>query len=311
VTLDEVELIIPNATLGQGLINNYTKPTPVSRRNIYVHAPYEVPPQRVGRLILDAIADSWGVLTQPPPSVITNGFDERGVQYWVRFFTVEFGKRDLVDGGVRDRIWYALQRNGIAIPPPLRSVTWNRGPHAAEAATRNRIAQREVALRCVDLFRPLPEESLERLARLADTRLFGANEVILRQGDPGDELFILVRGHVSVIVEQADGSRLRAPDLGPGSFFGEMSLLTGAPRTATVTALEECELLVVCKFAFREILEASPELAWRICQVMADRRVNQARLDGDNRERQEFSNLVDSTPSGLLKVIKQFFALRD
>src|SRR5262249_33393205 len=154
---------------------------PYCRRSVYVNAPYDVPPQRVQRVILEAIAGAWGVLDQPPASVVTNAFDERGVQYWVRFFTVELGKRDLVDGGVRDRIWYALQRNGIAIPPPLRDVTWHQGRQDPEALTKNRTAQREVALRCVDLFRPLAEASLERLAQLAETRLFAANEVILRQ----------------------------------------------------------------------------------------------------------------------------------
>src|SRR5262249_13613876 len=159
-----------------------------------------------------AIADAWGVLEQPAPSVVTNGFDERGVQYWVRFFTVEFGKRDLVDGGVRDRIWYALQRSGIAIPPPLRDVTWHQGRQDPDVVTKNRIAQREIALRCVDLFRPLEEESLERLAQIAETRLFAAKEVILRQGDQGDELFIILRGHVAVSVRQSDGTEVRAPD---------------------------------------------------------------------------------------------------
>jgi small-conductance mechanosensitive channel len=311
VTLDEVELIIPNATLGKAQINNFTKPDAYSRRSVYVNAPYDVPPQRVQQIILDAIADSWGVLDQPPPSVVTNAFDERGVQYWVRFFTVEFGKRDKVDGGVRDRIWYTLQRSGIAIPPPLRDVTWHQGRQGPEVLTQNRIAQREVALRCVDLFRLLKEENLERLAQLVEARLFAANEVILRQGDRGDELFILLRGHVEISLQQPDGTRRRMPDLGPGSFFGEMSLLTGAPRTATVAALEECELLVVGKFAFREILEATPELAWRICQVMADRRVNEAKQDGEVRTSQGAVEPAEATSSGLLRMIKQFFALRD
>jgi CRP-like cAMP-binding protein len=216
-----------------------------------------------------------------------------------------------VDGGVRDRIWYALQRQGIPIPPPARAVTWHRGSHGPDAAARNRIAQREVALRCVDLFRPLSQENLVRLAQLAETRLFAANEVIIRQGDPGDEMFILLGGQVSVTLQQADGTGRRAADLGPGSFFGEMSLMTGAPRTATVTALEECELLVVCKFAFREILEATPELSWRICQVMAERRVRQAQQDGDARDRPETDPLAEETSSGLLNLIRQFFALRD
>lgn len=308
MTLDEVELIIPNATLGKAQIANYTKPTAVSRRSVYVNAPYDVPPQKVNRIIVRAIADAWGVLSHPPPTVVTNGFDERGVQYWVRFFTVEFGKRDLVDGGVRDRIWYALQRNGIPIPPPAQAITWTRTPHDTKGTAHKRLSEREEALRCVDLFRLLSEENLARLAGLAQTRLFAPGEVIVRQGEVGAELYILVRGHVCVLVEQEDGHHLRAAELGPGSFFGEMSLMTGAPRTATVTTIGECELLVVGKLAFREVLEATPELSRRISEVMAERIAHQARLNGDARDRRDRGE-DDST--GLLNRIRQFFALRD
>jgi small-conductance mechanosensitive channel len=139
VTLDAVEIVIPNATLGQGWIVNYTRPRKFSRRSVYVNAPYDVPPQRVQRIILDALPGSFGVLTDPPPSVVTNAFDERGVQYWVRFFTVEFDKRDRVDGGARDRIWYALERQGIAIPAPQRDVRMeDTSEEAAAARSRGR-----------------------------------------------------------------------------------------------------------------------------------------------------------------------------
>jgi CRP-like cAMP-binding protein len=190
-------------------------------------------------------------------------------------------------------------------------VVWSRGGTAPDAAGRNRIAQREVALRCVDLLRPLSQENLERLARLVENRLFAAHEVIIRQGEPGEEMFILLRGLVSVEVEQEGGNRVRAADLGPGSFFGEMSLMTGAPRTATVTALEECELLVVCRVAFREILEATPELSWRICQVMAERRVRQTQIGGEAAGAEGQDAAPETTTSGLFNRIRQFFALRD
>lgn len=310
VTLDEVELIIPNATLGKAQIANYTKPTNVSRRSVYVHAPYDVPPQRVNRIILKAIGDAWGVLSQPPPSVVTNAFDERGVQYWVRFFTTEFGKRDLVDGGVRDRIWYALQRHGIAIPPPAQAITWTRNVHDGAAAARGRLAEREEALRCVDLFRLLSPEHLAQLARRAQSRLFAPGEAIVKQGDAGAELFVLVRGHVCITVDQDDGQQLQAGELGPGSFFGEMSLMTGAPRTATAAAIGECELLVVDKLAFREVLEATPHLSERISQIMAERLARQAKLNGDARDRRG-QDEPEVSFAGLLGRIKQFFALRD
>src|SRR5262249_19609877 len=122
VTLDEVEISVPNATLAKAPITNFTQPTPVARRSVYVFAPYSVPPLQVHRIILDAIRDAPGLVAEPAPSVVTNQFGEYGIEYWVRYYTDQFDKRDRVDGGVRDRIWYALRRADVEIPYPHRTI---------------------------------------------------------------------------------------------------------------------------------------------------------------------------------------------
>jgi small-conductance mechanosensitive channel/CRP-like cAMP-binding protein len=275
VTLDEVEVTVPNGTLGQGFITNFTKPRPYSRRSVYVHAPYDVPPQQAHRLILAAIADAWGVLREPPPSVVTHTFDERGVQYWVRFFTEEYAKRDRVDGGVRDCIWYALHRAGVGIPGPLRTVTLR--PPAEPPPGEDPADRRERALRPLDLFGDLSADDLGRLARLSATRLYAPGEVVVRQGEPGEAMFVILRGRVAVTVAHAGTPKLDVNELGPGAFFGEMSLLTGARRSATVQAVEECELVVIGAATFRQLLAASPDLAERVHRTVAER---QAHLGG-------------------------------
>jgi small-conductance mechanosensitive channel/CRP-like cAMP-binding protein len=308
VTLDAVEIIIPNATLGQGHIVNFTKPRKFSRRSLYIHAPYDVPPQRVQQIILDALEGAWGVLTDPPPSVVTHGFDERGVQYWVRLFTVEFDKRDKVDGGARDRIWYALHRHGIAIPAPQREILLEEaGDETAATREQERLTARRMnALRCVDFFAPLGEDCLGRLAGLARTRLYGDGETVIRQGTPGEELFIIQQGEVAILLDRAGSNPVEVARLGPRSFFGEMSLLTGEPRTATVRATRPCELLVVDKLAFAQMLDSFPELLERITEVIANRQAGltskrDEAIAADGHEEHERGARV------LLKRIREFF----
>lgn len=274
ITLDEVEVIVPNGTLGTGRITNFTKPLPLSRRSAYVHAPYDVPPRRVHQVILTAIADAWGVLKIPPPSVVTFAFDDRGVQYWIRFFTVEFGSRDRVDGGVRDCIWYALNRAGIAIPGPLRTVTLQSAGRGADG--EDQAGRRSRVLRALPLFADLSDEDVRRLALLSQTRLFAPHEVIVRQGDPAGELFVVLHGRVGISAE-TDGESVGVSEIGRGEIFGEMSLLTGGRRVATVRAEDECELLAIGPDTFRGLLAASPELSDRI-RALSSRR--QANLDG-------------------------------
>src|SRR5207249_289047 len=113
-----------------------------------------------------------------------------------------------------------------------------------------------------------------KLAQLGQTRLYAPQEVILRQGDAGEELFAIMKGHVSVYAQQPDGAKVTLAELGPGDFFGEGSLVTGEERTATVQASDECELLVIGAAAFRQVLRASPDLALRVRETVVRRRTH-------------------------------------
>lgn len=273
LTLDEVEITIPHSMLGAGWIANYTRPEVYSRRNIYVHAPVDVATQTVHRVILESIADAWGVLAEPAPSVVTNGFDERGVQYWVRVFTKEFAHRDRVDGGVRDRIWYALHRNGIAIPPAVHRVSVLNLPETDESAAReSELRKRVQTLRKNHLFASAADDILHRLATLAHPQMYAAQETIARQGEHGDEVFVIRRGSVVVRVDPGNDRDTTVSRLGPGQHFGEMALVAGQPRPTTVEALEECELLMLNADDFRRVLQEHPELAERVQKAVVEHR---------------------------------------
>jgi CRP-like cAMP-binding protein len=308
VTLDAVEITIPHGTLGQGMIVNYSEPRRWSRRSIYFHAPSDIPTHRVHKLILEAIAGAFGVLSEPPPSIVTTDFDDRGVKYWLRFFTAEFDKRDIVEGEVRDRIWYSLNRAGIAMPVTHHSLDLlDTSPEARARKEQEHLAVRVQALRCVDFFNPLAEEVLHQLAGMSRQHHYAPGEVIIRQGEPGDELFIVRQGEVIVSVESPGHSKVEVARMGPGEFFGEMSLLTGEPRSAMVSAGKACEVLVVGKVAFGKVLEACPELAERVTEIIVHRR---AALKSKRTQANLTAESDEAEWSGrLLKRIKDFFSI--
>jgi small-conductance mechanosensitive channel/CRP-like cAMP-binding protein len=307
LTLDAVEVTVPNSELAQRPIRNFTRPERFSRRSIYVVAPYDVPPQRVQKIIVEAVADAWGVLASPAPSVVTNAFTERGVEYWVRIFTTDFDFRDRVDGGVRDRIWYALNRHGITIPGPIRQVQLRDvGLDSQTREASARAERRRGALRRIDFLQHLPDEAIERLAASSQKRFYAAGETIVRQGDPGSEFFIIKTGEVVVTV----GSKEHPEELarmGRMRFFGEVSCMTGEPRSATVTASEDCEVYVIDRAAFQPILEDAPELAEQISEVLS------ARLaEIDSRLVRRIDATSDGSPTrqrDLLQRIRSFFSL--
>jgi small-conductance mechanosensitive channel len=260
LTLDEAYVIIPNGQLAQASIRNFTKPEPWSRRSLFVMTPYDVPPQRVQAIILEAIKGSFGVLEHPAPSVVTNDFKERGVEHWVRLFTTEFDKRDRVDGMARDRIWYALARHGIEIPVATHAVRLTPLPAPVPEPPEGPVCRRVECLERVGLLEPLGPDLVQTLAVENIDRVYAAGEQVIRQGEPGASLFVIMSGRVEVTARDGDLPPVRLAVLEPGDYFGEMSLMTGAARVATVTTLEETRLLEVGKVSFGRILAAHPDL---------------------------------------------------
>ncbi len=271
ITLDEAFVIIPNGQLALASIRNFTKPDPWSRRSLFVVTPYGVPPQRVQAIILEAIRGSFGVLEQPAPSVVTNAFTDRGVEHWVRLFTTEFGKRDRVDGMARDRIWSALARAGIEIPVATHAVRMTPLPPPESEPPAAATARRAAALGQVGLLRPLGSETVGRIAAASPELVYAAGEPVIWQGAPGGSMFVILSGRVEAVAREAAGPPVRLGELAAGDYFGEISLLTGQPRVATVTALEETRLIQVGQEVFREVLAGRPELVEELGRVLEER----------------------------------------
>jgi small-conductance mechanosensitive channel/CRP-like cAMP-binding protein len=302
LTLDEAYVIIPNGQLAQASIRNFTKPDLWSRRSIYVVTPYHVPPQRVQAIILEAIKGSFGVLEHPAPSVVTNDFKERGVEHWVRLFTTEFDKRDRVDGMARDRIWYALARHGIEIPVTTHAVRLTELPAPVPEPPGAEVDRRAVCLERIGMLDSLDRDQVRNLAASNPERMYAAGEQVVRQGASGDSMFVILSGRVEVTTREGDLPPLRLAVLGPGDYFGEMSLMTGAARVATVTTLEETRLLEICKDSFGRILAARPELVEEIGAALRKRLAERFRAIAGQEP------TVEQGPD-IFRRIRDFFAM--
>ncbi|MEZ4315020.1 MAG: cyclic nucleotide-binding domain-containing protein, partial [Polyangiaceae bacterium] len=306
-TLDDTEVVVPNGLLAKVPIVNFTKPTRMSRRSVYVSVAYEVPPRQVHETILAAIQNLPGVLAEPAPNVVTKEFGDNGIEYWVRFWTEDYERRDRIDGDVRDRIYYALHRKGFVIPFPQRTVH----VHQVSEETRaredaQRIEQRERALANVDVLAVLDAKVRRKLAALATTRLFSPGEIIVRQDEEADELFIIERGTVAVLLTGAKQQTSEVTRLGPGQFFGEMALVTGERRQATVKAITECELMVIGHAPFHDVLEGAPNMVQELSRVLAERQMmldeHAENLPGGDRD-------TDLKSLQFIDRIKNFFQL--
>jgi CRP-like cAMP-binding protein len=172
------------------------------------------------------------------------------------------------------------------------------GPTERRDADATAVAERVDVLRRVPIFDVLSEASRARVAAMSTERLFTAGEEIVRQGDAGQELFVVVKGSVAVQVGGQEVARL-----GPGGFFGEMSLLTGEPRSATVVAVDDVRAIAVAPDALRPDLEEDGDVVHRLGAVLAERQVALEEVAQQRRAPQE----MEERTGKLLARIRAFF----
>ena len=126
-------------------------------------------------------------------------------------------------------------------------------------------------LRNVSLFESLDQQELEALSDVTFTRTFSKDNVIILAEEEGDTLFILKKGQVKVSIVSEEGREVILSLLGPGSVFGELSLLDGKPRSANVVATEETDLLMLRRADFLQLIYKTPQIATALLAELATR----------------------------------------
>jgi CRP/FNR family cyclic AMP-dependent transcriptional regulator len=132
------------------------------------------------------------------------------------------------------------------------------------------IDRREL-LRSVSIFAPLDERELDLLLEVTTTRRLKARDVLFRKGDPGNQLYGVLRGRLKVLATGADGKEVVFHISGPGEVIGEIALIDSNPRSATVVAIEDCELLTLQRRELVPFLERHPKATIQLAVVLAGR----------------------------------------
>jgi small-conductance mechanosensitive channel/CRP-like cAMP-binding protein len=267
-TLHNDIVVIPNNVITRSAVINFTAPTRVHRRKLKLGLRYETPPNAAKASILRAVRSVEGVLAEPAPFVLTRSYDDFSIGYRIHFFIEDFPRKERIEDEVSTRIWYQLRRDGLGIPFPIRDINMRQITEAGEERTRQRQLERTAAaLGRVPFLEPLSEEERRALAGRLRRQIFAAGEEVIRQDDEGDSFYIIASGRVDV---RAGGRSVTG--LGPDDYFGEMSLMTGEARTATVVAREDCECLVVDREAFAAVIRANEALVEAIVARLEERR---------------------------------------
>lgn len=298
-------IVIPNAVVAREPIMNYSCPTRDHGCLIKVGVDYETPPEKVRQTILHMLNDTADVLKDPPPSVWLTEYADFSINFTIRFFIDDYGEFENMKSNVMYRLWYAFKREGITIPFPIRDVRIKEAVAGYEAQREKQIRQLQDLLGSLDLFSSLSSDDLKRLAEQAQIHVYGRGECLVNEGEPGGSLFLIRDGVVKLTVAQADGRQTVLATMTSGQFFGERSLLTGAQRSATVTAETDVVVVVVDKPVLAPILQANTKLVASLAAVLEQR-------DADRAARWQADSKVPVVPTPQLvwlQRITRFFGL--
>jgi CRP-like cAMP-binding protein len=301
-TMEGNLLLIPNSLAGRERIEIFAIPGPPIARFLRVGLEYDASPELAREALEGAVRGMKGIATSPPARAYLRSFDSSSVVYELRYWLNDYSQYLQIDSEVRVRAWYALRRAGLDLAyAVIRQHQFQAGPLAvAPRGTHIRSA-----IDGVDLFAILSKEQREKMAANAFERRYAPDEIIVRIGDATSSMFVVATGSVGVSIHGAGGESRKVAILEPGKTFGEISLLTGERRMATVRALEESVMVEIDKNTLEPILRESPELANRFERIMEERRKLAA--DFVEASRDELESASHRVP--LSERISRFFGL--
>ncbi|WP_089717447.1 mechanosensitive ion channel family protein [Candidatus Entotheonella palauensis] len=311
-TTDNNVIIIPNSLIGQSIVTNFSTPSEISRFELYFSFDANLPSERVIRVLLAGVKGAIsrdGIEEHPEPSVRINQVTDMGIEYRIRYWIYP---AKLSPPKARHAVISSVQRNlrtaGISLAHPKQDVSLTRRP--ARSLNSDLLDDRVALLSSIDLFRHVELEALQSLASNFKTVAFKRLDNVVVEGDKGDSMFIVIEGLLDVYVrDEADGKNVKVGHITSGQFFGEMALLTGKPRSATLIASTDVVTYEITYQCMQELFQTYPKVLDAISTVFAERQLHEKQFLEDIHK-PEAVDAHDSFADDIMLGIRNFFGFR-
>lgn len=306
-TREEDYVSIPNSHLSKVDFVNYSTPTSIHGIYIEVGVGYQYAPNMIKKILVESATVTPGVVKEIIPDIFLTVYNDFSIDYRMRFYVNNYAMAPLIRSAVMERIWYNFQRNDVVIPFPIRDVYMK---ETQPAINREETLQ---VLRRIDFMQDLKEEEIKDVAGRIKLLMYSQGEEIIRQGTEGDTFYILKSGTVKVVAKNEKGEVFLSKELESGNFFGEIAVLTGEPRTASIIAITDVELYMLNKEDFEYLLNKYEDLDLKISQKIAARQkfsfeqMEVAKHAFSQKEAEEMAQKkVDSLSQQILNKIRTF-----
>jgi small-conductance mechanosensitive channel len=291
-------ILVSNSVISKEFIEVAPKDN-LNARIVFFNTLYTNFPTKTAQLIRDVVRQVENVSPKMRPNVRIRNLGDNGIDWEVKYWLEDYSKYNDTDALVRQRVWYAFQRENIHFAFPTRTI------HIEDKPVQPDVSEsvNEIFLRLsdVEIFAPLSDEETQKLAEKCEAKIFSPNEPIVRKGQEGKSMFVVHRGSVKIQIVE-NGAPKTVATLQEGEIFGEMGLFTGEPRSANVVAAEETEVLEIKHTAVKPLFKKNPNLMEALSETIAERK---ALLASANEEKKEMATVKES----VFVSIKKFFGL--
>ncbi len=297
LTREDHRVMLTNSTVAQSKIINYSRPTNRQIQTVYLTLSESYSPNLVKNTLVASVQGLDDVKLHPRLRSHVVSMQDGCVTYGLSFWLDDYSDKIVARDKVLTYAWFNLHRAGIHIPDPTGNFRLNMVP--ADIIEQERQAEQQqlfATMRTLDWLSVLDDPQLKQLADHTAVSTYTSGEQLVKQGDAGDSLFIIIRGAVSVYVRAADGRSVYANQLNTGDFFGEMSLLTGEARSASIRADEETDVIIINKEAFTNVLTQDPTILEKFVAALEQRKegLSQSLQQDSAMRRQEIENGRDA-----------------
>ncbi|HNM06118.1 MAG TPA: mechanosensitive ion channel family protein, partial [Leptospiraceae bacterium] len=268
---NQVMVSVPNSMASEAAIINYSLPDGIVEMWFTIHIDPNENPQRVVKVLMDALLSSEGVVKDPAPYARFNEFSDWSADYLFGYCFKDYTKKNPVRKAVWQNVWTHLHRAGIRPSFAKQEVFLNKGKMLELEDVRSPIS----VVEGIYIFNTFsPEEKVILSEKLKPMEFFEGQVIVKAGDDTNFSMYVIREGVVSVQAPLENGDFIEVAKLGAGNIFGEMSLLTGAVRTANILAASHTFIYEITKEDIAPLLEKHPEIYNNVKQVSNQRKEN-------------------------------------
>jgi len=299
-TMEDTILSFPNSFVSESPINNYSYPNKKVWIKITIHVNSFYSPDRIKKICMDAMQSIDGLVKEQDP-IIRFELTDWSADYTLIFCIDNYEYKFKYKSDVYERVWTHLNRIGIEPAIQRQEIHMFQGRY-----DRGEIATSPITiLQEIDIFQPLADEIKNKLSENMNQKTYIPDDTIISQGEEGDSLFVIVEGSVAVKVS-INNKDVEVDRMGAGAYFGEMALLTGEPRTASILAKTHCTLYEITKNDIAPLFEQYPKITEILSQALTKRTINR-----EYKKDKYNASLIDKEElnSKFLSKISKYFKL--